>query len=132
MPRPLPHPTAETRPFWEGCAEGRLRYQQCARCASVQLIPRSLCSACQASELAWKESAALGRILSFTTVHRAPTPAFREEVPYVIAIVDIDEGFRLMVNVKDGARQPLAIGQPLRIGWREVEGVALPQGEVLS
>ena len=132
MTRPLPRPTAETKPFWEGCATGRLRYQQCARCRSVQLIPRSLCASCHASDLDWKDSSAHGRILSFTIVHRAPTPAFRDEVPYVIAIVDMDEGFRLMVNVKDGAKAHLAIGQPVRIGYHEVDGFALPQAEVTA
>lgn len=130
MTRPLPRPTAETKPFWEGCANGRLRYQQCKRCGSVQLIPRSLCASCHTSELDWKESSARGRILSFTVVHRAPTPAFRDEAPYVIAIVDMDEGFRLMVNVKDGSKAQLSIGQPVCIGYRKVEGVALPQAEV--
>lgn len=131
MNRPLPQPTADSRPFWLGCAEGVLRYQSCPRCASVQLIPRSLCAACQHDRLQWQTSRGLGRILSFTVVHRAPTAAFKEELPYVIAIVDMDEGFRLMVNVKDGASQALAIGQPVRIGYREVEGTTLPQAEVL-
>lgn len=130
MTRPLPRPTAETRPFWEGCANGALRYQRCAQCGTVQLIPRSLCAHCQGSTLIWHDSAGYGRVLSHTTVHRAPTAAFREEVPYVIALVDMDEGFRLMTNVAGGASASLAIGARVRIGFRQVEGVALPHAEV--
>lgn len=131
MSRPLPRATAETRLFWDGCADGEVRFQTCARCGQVQLIPRSRCASCHHDALDWKSSAGRGRILSYTVVHRAPTPAFRAEVPYVIAIVDMDEGFRLMVNVKNGADAHLAIGQPLRITFREVDGVQLPQGEVI-
>lgn len=132
MNRPLPHPTFESRPFWDGCAEGVLRYQQCPNCGRTQFIPRALCEACQHAPLQWHTSQGLGRILSYTVVHRAPTAAFKEDLPYVIAIVDMDEGFRLMVNVKDGARQSLSIGQPVRIGYRVVEGSTLPQAEVLA
>ena len=130
--RPLPQPNADTRPFWDGCAAGELRYQCCDRCGQVQLIPRSLCAGCQHTALAWKVSGGRGRILSHTTVHRAPTPAFRGDVPYVIALVDMDEGFRLMVNVQDGAEPALAIGQPVRIGFVEVEGMALPLAHRLT
>jgi len=132
MSRPLPRATAETRPFWDGCADGELRFQTCAHCGQVQRMPRSRCASCHKDALAWKTSAGRGKILSYTVVHRAPTPAFRDEVPYVIAIVDMDEGFRLMVNVKDGASASLAIGQPLRITFRDVEGVHLPQAEVIA
>jgi len=129
MSRPIPRPTAETQAFWEGCAEGVVRYQCCQHCGQVQLIPRARCVSCHHDALEWKRSAGRGQILTYTVVHRAPTPAFRGEVPYVIAIVDMEEGFRLMVNVKDG-NDDLAIGQPVRITFREVEGATLPQAEV--
>jgi uncharacterized OB-fold protein len=132
MNRPLPRPTAETRPFWDGCASGVVRYQRCARCGTVQLIPRSLCAHCQQASLEWKESAGYGRVLSHTTVYRAPTPAFRDEAPYVIALIDMEEGFRLMTNVAGGAGAPVAIGARVRIGFREIDGMALPHAEVCA
>jgi len=129
MSRPLPRATAETRAFWDGCAGGVVRYQSCRRCGSVQLIPRSLCATCQSDALDWHESAGFGRVLSHTTVYRAPTPAFRDDAPYVIALIDMDEGFRLMTNVGEG-RDDIAIGARVRIGFREVEGAVLPHAEV--
>jgi uncharacterized OB-fold protein len=69
-------------------------------------------------------------VLSHTTVHRAPSAAFREQTPYVIALVDMDEGFRLMVNVQGGSEAPVAIGARVRIGFRQVEGVAMPHAEM--
>jgi uncharacterized OB-fold protein len=130
MSRPLPRPTAETKPFWDGCASGALRYQSCARCGTVQPIPRSLCANCQSDALTWHDSVGYGRVLSHTTVYRAPTAAFRDETPYMIAIIDLDEGFRLMTNVAGGAAAPIEIGSRVRIGFRQVEGVALPHAEV--
>ena len=130
MNRPLSRPTAETKPFWEGCSRGVLRFQSCTLCGTVQRIPRSLCATCQSDALAWHESSGLGRVLSHTTVHRAPTPAFRGEVPYVIALIDMDEGFRLMANVADGPVAPIGIGSRVQIGFREIDGVALPHAKV--
>lgn len=130
MNRPLPKPTPETQHFWDGCAQGELRYQQCSQCSTVQLIPRALCEHCHSRELTWKTSSRQGKLLSFTVVHRAPVPAFKADVPYVIAIVDMAEGFRLMANVKDGAQLQLRLDQPVTVGFTQVDGVTLPRVEV--
>lgn len=129
MAIPMPAVTPETAPFWEGCNAGELRYQQCARCAHVQVVPRALCARCQSRTLEWRRSTAHGTVASATTVKRPP-PAFRERVPYVIALVDIDEGFRLMVNVRDG-REP-GIGARVRIVFRDEGGQALPEAEIAA
>jgi hypothetical protein len=132
MKRPFPHPTPETKPFWEACREGELCYQICSHCGEVQLIPRALCSACQHEDLQWHRASGRGQVLSYTVVHRAPTAAFKADLPYIIALVDMAEGFRLMVNVKGGGSTPVAIGQAVQIRFREVEGAVLPEAEVLA
>jgi uncharacterized OB-fold protein len=125
-------PTPETLPFWEGAAAGQLRYQECTLCGAVQLLPRGVCAACHGDALEWRRSAGRGRILSHTTVHRAPTPAFRDAVPYVILLVDMDEGFRLMVNLAGGEQPGLAIGAPVDIGFITVDGGILPEARLRS
>ena len=127
MHKPLPPVTPDTQPFWDGCAAGELRYQRCTACGAVQLLPRALCERCHAQGLEWRVSAGRGRILSYTVVHRAPTAAFRDDVPYVIAILDMDEGFRLMVNIAGGGSPALAIDARVTTGFRLVDGVALPE-----
>ena len=68
-----------------------------------------------------------GTVLTFTTVYRAPLPVFKEMLPYVIAIVDMDEGFRVMANALPQVQQgPLAIGARVQIGFTDVHGMALP------
>lgn len=130
MNRPLPVPTPETLPFWDGCASGQLRYQCCTHCGAVQKLPRAVCEVCHGAALEWRRSACRGRILSHTTVHRAPTPAFRAEVPYVIALVELDEGFRLMVNLAGGEQPGLAIGAAVDIGFVAVGDCVLPEARL--
>lgn len=127
MNRPMPRPTAETREFWDGCALGDLRFQRCATCAHVQMIPRSICESCHGDQLTWHRSAGQGTVLSYTEVARAPLPAFKSMAPYFIVLVDLDEGFRLMANVRQPTTAPVAIGQRVTIGFTEVESVILPE-----
>lgn len=123
---PLPTPNAQTKPYWDACAAGELRYQKCESCGTVQRIPRSLCEHCQSQALQWSTSAREGTVLSFTTVYRAPLPVFKADVPYVIAIVDMAEGFRVMANALPEAAANLAIGAKVRIGFSDAHGMALP------
>jgi uncharacterized OB-fold protein len=123
----VPVPNAETRPFWEGCARGELLYQFCAACARPQFYPRMHCAGCQGRRLEWRRSAGKGTVYSHTTVRRAPTPAFKAMLPYVIALVDLDEGFRMMMNVLDCDPSQIVIGSRVRVVFRESEGAVLPQ-----
>ncbi len=126
MAYPLPRPNSHTQPFWEGAAQGELRYQRCTACGNVQLIPRSLCEECQSTELEWKVSKATGTVLTVTVVHRAPLPVFKSMTPYAIVIIDMDEGFRVMANALAEVQAQLEIGRRVRVGFQEVQGVALP------
>ena len=129
---PLPRADAQTQAYWDGCAQGELRYQRCAHCGHVQCIPRSLCDRCQSCDLQWNASKREGTVLTFTTVYRAPLPVFKDMVPYVIAIVDLDEGFRVMANALPAVQQgTLGIGTRVRIGFQDVHGMALPVLEAI-
>lgn len=122
---PLPRPTPLSRPFWEGCRDGVLRVQRCADCGEHVFIPQPLCTRCQSDALAWVESAGRGTLYSFTTVHRPPHPAF--EVPYVVAIVTLDEGFHVLSNLVDCAPGDLRIGMPLEVTFRRAsDEITLP------
>lgn len=128
---PLPCPNAQTQPYWDGAAAGELRYQRCVGCDHVQRIPRSLCEKCQGSQLDWQDSQRTGTVLTFTIVHRAPLPVFKDMVPYVIVIVDMDEGFRVMANALPQCRENLEIGARVSMGFQDVRGMALPVVEIV-
>ncbi len=133
MKKATPTPTAETLPFWTAASEGRLVYQHCIACKKAQFPPRNRCARCGDTEIVWRESHGIGTIHSFTVTERAATPAFKEDVPYVIALVDLDEGFRMMVNVRGDERQLAAIGARVRIVFEAGEGSwPLPVAELLG
>jgi hypothetical protein len=115
--RPLPPITPDTRAFWDGCAAGELRVQHCAACTAVQFPPRARCIACGAQRLDWRAVPPHGTVYSVTVVHRAPGAAFRDRVPYVIALVDVAPGARLMVNVLDCAPGSVTVGTRVRVGF---------------
>lgn len=133
MNKPLPKPTAETLPFWQACAQGRLVYQRCDACGRAQFPPRGHCASCHAAPLAWRESARVGTVHSHTTVQRAPTAAFKADVPYAIALVDLDEGFRMMTNVRGAPPDAVRIGARVRIVFEDTGGEwPLPQALLLG
>ena len=74
----------------------------CRDCATAQAFPRPFCANCDSRALECRESSGRGRIAAITTLHRAPTPEYRERVPYAIALVDLDEGFRIMAHAIPG------------------------------
>ena len=116
--RPLPQPTALTRPFWDACREHRLTVQQCSVCATYVFVPQSFCPACLSPDLTWVESAGRGRIVAYTVVWRPQTPAF--EAPYVVAVVRLDEGYEMMTNVVDVDPDDVAIGAPVSVRFVDV------------
>ncbi len=125
--KPAPRVTAETRPYWEGAAAAELRYQWCRPCGRPQFYPRVACAACGGRELEWRPSAGRGVVYAVTVVHRAPSPAFRGDVPYAIALVDLDEGFRMLANVIDADPAAVTIGTRVRLVFEQRGEIALPQ-----
>lgn len=122
---PLPRPTALSRPHWEGCRDGKLLVQQCRQCGAHVFIPQPCCTQCQSTELSWIECSGRGKIYSYTVVHRAPRPQF--EVPYVVAIIELEEGWHMLSNVFDCPVEEVAIDMPVRVAFRKMtEEITLP------
>jgi hypothetical protein len=127
--RPLPRfPEPDTQPFWEATKQHDLRYQVCNACSGIVFYPRGHCTRCLSRDLSWRVSRGEGTIYTFSIVRQTYHPAFARHVPYVIAWVDLDEGFRMLSNVvgvEDPARD-VRIGQRVRVEWQDYESVSLP------
>ena len=115
--RAHPVPDAVTQPFWDGVAEGVLRIQRCQACGRPVFYPRAVCPHCTRGELTWVEASGLGTVHTFTVVHRAP-PEHREDVPYVVALVELDEGVRMMTRLVDVEPSAVAVGLPVEVAVR--------------
>lgn len=126
--KPVPQPTPETRPFWEGCKAHRLLLQCCDDCGHLQLYPRSLCANCHRDHLSWKESGGTGTVYSYSVVRRAPTKAFKADVPYVVAVIELAEGVRVMANVTGCPVENVVIGLPVKVVFDDVtDEISLPK-----
>ena len=125
--KPVPQPTPESQPYWDGCLRGELLYQHCAGCGRAQFYPRSACASCGGTALEWRRSEGRGTLHAVTVVYRPPSAAFRLDVPYAVALVDLDEGFRMMANVVGGAPERVAIGDRVAVTFEQRGEIALPQ-----
>jgi uncharacterized protein len=105
-------------PFLAGLAEGVLRYQRCMDCAAPQSLARHACRHCGGEHLVWQDAAGIGTVYALTVVTRAPSEAFRALAPYTLALVDLDEGPRLLGHATPG----LAIGDRVVAGTFEHAG----------
>jgi uncharacterized OB-fold protein len=99
LEKPLPRPGHESRPFWEGAKAGKLMLPRCDACGEFWFPPSERCPHCLSTNFQWREAKGEGRIYSFVVYHRVYHPAFEADVPYVVAIVELDEGPRLLTNI---------------------------------
>ena len=127
----LPFPeqlTAEAAHFFGAAAQGRLELQRCAACAKTWFFPRPACVACGSTDYAWIQASGRGTVQSFSIVRRAPSPEFRDRVPYVVTLVDLEEGPRMMANIVGDDALGIAIGDAVAVTFEDRgEGRALPQ-----
>jgi uncharacterized OB-fold protein len=123
--RPLPSPSELTQPFWDAAARGVLVRPVCDRCGASFFTPQVCCPSCLSEQWSWVQSAGRGAVYSATVCHRAPEPGF--DVPYVLAIVDLDEGWDMLSNVVGCAPAEVAIGMRVRVAWESLgDGIVLP------
>ncbi len=131
--RPLPSLTeADTGKFWQSTQDEILRYQQCTGCEKVVWYGRMHCPDCLEGTLEWRESKGEGCIYSFSVVRQSYHPFFRNLVPYAVAYIDLDEGFRMLSNVV-GVEDPvkdITVGQRVRLVWEHHEALNIPLFEV--
>lgn len=124
--RPLPVPTTETRPYWEAAHAGRLVVQHCKACARHQFYPRPFCAHCLSDEIEWVEASGLGRIYTFTICRIAANPAMVP--PYAVALVELDEGVRLLSNIVDCETAAIHCGSRVQVRFERIsDQFTLPQ-----
>lgn len=126
--RPIPESTPETEEFWAGARRGELRIQRCNACGKAYFFPRPFCPTCSSKDVAWFTASGRGKLYSYVINHR-PAYGFQDYVPYVIAVVQLDEGPRMMTNIVGVEPTPenLPIDLPVEVTWeKQDDTITLP------
>ena len=135
--KPLPQPEPIARPYWDSLRAGALQLQRCGGCGRFVFYPRVHCPHCGGRDLTWTPASGRGRLHSFCVPQRHPNPAFQADLPYVVALVDLDEGVRMMTTLvevePDPARLMPLIDGPVEIVYDPVtEEITLPRFRPVS
>ncbi len=130
--RPMPRLDPVSKTFWEGTKRGELLYQECPACGNRQFYPRACCTKCLA-EPDWKVAAGTGTIHTFSVVRQNYAAPFKQWVPYVVAIVELDEGPRVQGNIVGGSVDDVKIGQRVQVSFVDAsDEVAFPFWHVIT
>jgi uncharacterized OB-fold protein len=119
---PVPAVNPDTAPYWEAASQDRLVMQRCGGCGKLRFYPRHLCPDCWSDATEWVEVSGHGRVHSYTVMQRAPSPAFMDRVPYVVALIDLEEGPRMMANIVGADALDVAIGDSVSVCFEERGG----------
>ena len=131
-PYTLPLPPAQqwSDRYWEGAKAHELWIMRCNDCRQAYFYPRPICPNCFSRNTEWFQASGKGTLHAFAIVHRGPTAAFREKVPYVVCMVELEEGPRMPSNLVEVAMAPEAIkiGMPVEVVFEDVtDAVTLPK-----
>lgn len=126
--KPLPLVDDVSRPFWIGCRRKELLLQKCDLCGRFRFYPRPLCPHCFSEQAHWVKASGRGAVYSYTVTHQNLAPGFAEEVPYVLAIVELEEGVRMTSNIVGCRPEEVSIGMSVQavFQWVSLE-ITLPK-----
>jgi len=128
VPKPLPVFDEDTKPFWDFCKQHELRVQKCAGCGTLRYPISTICPNCLHMESEWVKLSGKGRVFSFIIVRRRYHPAFSAELPYTVAIIETEEGLRMLSNVIGCKPEAVQINMPVEVVFEDVSPeFALPK-----
>ena len=126
-PKPVSQPDELTAPFFAAGEEGRLLLAVCDDCGEPRLPAASACPDCLGEAFAWKESSGRGVVYTFAVMHQRYHPAWEPDLPYNIAVVELDEGPRLPANLIDVENDAIAVGMPVEVVWEREGETPVPR-----
>ena len=116
----LPRVDEESRGYWEALQRHELYFQRCADCRLDRFPPRALCPACLSAAVEWVRASGRATVYSYTVTYQNQAPGYRDELPYVLAVVQLEEGPRLMTNLIDCAPDAVRIGMAVMVAFVDV------------
>jgi uncharacterized OB-fold protein len=126
--KPIPDCKDGTRPYWDACKQHRLVLPKCRSCDEVYFFPDDFCPCCLSEDIQWIEASGKGRIHTYSVVERPPSPRFSDDVPYIVAIIELEEGPRMMSNILEIAHEDIRIDMLVEVVFEDVtENVTIPK-----
>lgn len=123
----LPRPKPGTQSYWDACSRHELNIQHCSECDSYQFYPRIICSQCSSRAVDWVRASGRGKVLTWSVIRRAVSEAYAGEVPYVIALIELQEGPVMMSKLSDCEPESVSAGMPVEVSFEDwSEQVTMP------
>lgn len=124
---PYPVIDGDSKEYWEACKNGKLLIQQCEDCNKYIFFPRIVCPSCMSNKIKWVESSGKGKVYSFTVARRNRHPAFVDKVPYIVALIELEEGVRMMSNLVNVEVEDVKCDMPVEVVFEKIdENLTLP------
>ena len=124
---PAPVPDLDTQPFWDGCQQDRYLVPECASCGTRRWPPGPMCPVCRSTDTTWIESSGRGSVYSWLVVHHPVNLVLVEQVPYVVARIELEEGVRVVGNVDGCDPDSVSAGMAVELFFETHEtGIRIP------
>jgi hypothetical protein len=124
----FPRPTPETAVYWQGCHDHTLLIQHCKACGQYQFYPRLICTGCMGDQLEWVAARGRGKVTSYTIVRQAVSKAYAAEVPYVVALIQLEEGPKMMSNIVGCNPESVKTGMSVEVTFEDwSEEITMPK-----
>ena len=131
--KPLPTLTEENRPFWDGAREGFLRMQECQKCSHIRFPISHVCPECLSYEFEWKNLSGRGEVFAYIVYHKLYNKAFSKDIPYNVALVQLEEGPRMYSNVVGCSNDSVKVGDKLVAVFESVTSeITIPKFRLFS
>lgn len=131
--KPLPRPNADDKFFWDGCKKQKLLFQKCSNCYLIRWPPSVICPKCYSRDTEIMEAVGRGKIYTYAVYHKVYHHGFTDDVPYVTAVIQLEEGPHFLSNIVDCKPEQLNCDLPVEIVWESIPGgFSLPKFKLVS
>lgn len=127
--KPQPKITACAVPYWQSCLEEKLSLPYCKQCDTCFYYPRLWCPSCFNQELDWQVVSGRAKVYSFSVIHQSPLASYQQDLPYVLAVIELEEGPRMMTNVINCDVNTVHVDMPVTVTFEQRGDMKIPQFE---